>query len=180
MKKEEKNYTLHEGNVLTFALWLTISCLTGVIITIAIYYYNGYINYSGKVDTAVIGTFGDFIGGFFGTLFSLVTVFFVWLAYQSQKEELKVLANQGKEQIEIQALSALIVHYENRIKNLSSNLGIANEMKDDSEEHKQHINQILSNIVSVSSLLEFSVNELTNKIESVKLYSKEFEESSKL
>lgn len=108
MDSASKNYQLADSRVIPAVAWITIGGLAGILITIIVYAINGYINLNGRVDSSTMGTFGDFIGGFFGTLFSLVTVFLLWLAYQSQKQELKALSDQGKEQTKIQALTALI------------------------------------------------------------------------
>lgn len=103
-----KKYWIADSRVMPVIAWVSIGGFAGILMTIIAYATNGYINTNGHLDSSIMGTFGDFIGGFFGTLFSLVTVFLLWLAYQSQKEELKALSDQGKEQTRIQALSALI------------------------------------------------------------------------
>ena len=101
-KPENRPDYLHESNILIFSKWVVVFSLVAIIITIILYLNSGYINLTCKVNPSVIGTFGDFIGGFIGTLLSLVTVFLVWLAYISQKKELKELAEQGQKQVRIQ------------------------------------------------------------------------------
>jgi hypothetical protein len=110
MKKasNEKKFIIYDDRVLPFALIVTGLGIAIILFTIAAYIKNGYINPDKFINATIIGTFGDFIGGFVGTLFSLVTVFLVWLAYQSQKDELNALNEQGKQQTKIQALTALI------------------------------------------------------------------------
>lgn len=106
--KKNKNIKLDKKVVLFLALWLTIGGLVGIGFFIVVYLTEFEIDINKSLDSTVMGTFGDFIGGFFGTIFSLVTVFLIWLAYQSQKKELKILGKQGKTQTTIQALTALI------------------------------------------------------------------------
>ena len=106
--KKNKNIKLDKKAVLLLALWLTIGGLVGIGFFIVVYLTEFEIDVNKSLDSTIMGTFGDFIGGFFGTIFSLVTVFLVWLAYQSQKKELKVLGEHGKQQTKIQALTALI------------------------------------------------------------------------
>lgn len=101
-------YKIYDDRVLPFALIVTGLGIAVILFTIGGYFINGYINLDKYINPTLIGTFGDFIGGFVGTLFSLVTVFLVWLAYQSQKDELNALNEQGKQQTKIQALTALI------------------------------------------------------------------------
>jgi len=102
------NYKVHEDRVLPFALIIIILGFAIILFTILAYAKNGYINPDKFINATIIGTFGDFIGGFVGTIFSLATVLLVYLAYQSQKDELNALNQQGKQQTKIQALTALI------------------------------------------------------------------------
>lgn len=110
---------LPKRSALQFSTWLTYLCLILIIYLIVDFFWlHLFFNNQGNHTGSDLGTFGDFIGGIIGTIVSLITVILVWLTYHSQKEELTELRKQAKEQVEIQALSALIVHYHNEIKTL--------------------------------------------------------------
>lgn len=64
-------------------------CAGGTVITIWEYSAEGLIN-CGTINSERIGTFGDFIGGFFGTLLSLVAALLVYVTYRSQARELEI------------------------------------------------------------------------------------------
>lgn len=157
---QNKNYWLAESRVLPVALWITVGGFVGIIITIGVYFLKGLIKYSGTIDSATIGTFGDFIGGFFGTLFSLATVFLVWLAYQAQKQELKALGDQGKEQTKIQALTALI-------STEMSHLDILNQHLIDSKDSNNiyMVGQYNSKITEIKTIINGYKKQLTDILE---------------
>jgi len=57
--------------------------------TIFVFLIHSRISFFGDIDEKTFGIFGDFIGGFVGTLFNIVVTYLVWITYKSQKEELK-------------------------------------------------------------------------------------------
>jgi hypothetical protein len=64
--------------------------LVGIInlILTGLYFYNfksSYLSY----DNAVWGTFGDYVGGFIGTIIGALTLFYVYKTYETQQLELK-------------------------------------------------------------------------------------------
>jgi len=105
LKKGDERF---ENNILNFTKAIFIVSAVLIVVTIMIYFSSGFINLSLKVDPTVIGTFGDFIGGFIGTLLTLVTVLLVWLTYSAQKKEFGELVNQGRKQLKIQQNQAKI------------------------------------------------------------------------
>ncbi len=65
-------------------LWF---CIVGTALTIWEYRSEDLIN-CGTINTQTIGTFGDFIGGFFGTILSIVAAILIYATYKTQSKEL--------------------------------------------------------------------------------------------
>ena len=61
--------------------------LTVTAVAVGTYVYN-FKNYSLSDNSADWGTFGDYIGGVIGTIFTVIAALFVWLTYESQKQQL--------------------------------------------------------------------------------------------
>src|ERR1700749_3903127 len=72
--------------------FLVISVLViGTIIvlgTILVFFRHNHITFFGDIDEKTFGIFGDFIGGFVGTIFNIAVTYLVWITYKSQKQEL--------------------------------------------------------------------------------------------
>ena len=80
---------MNENAIVKFVKVLVLIGVVCIICTVLTYFIKGHIGFNRAIDPQVIGTFGDFIGGFAGTLFAIATTFLVWLTYNSQKTELK-------------------------------------------------------------------------------------------
>jgi len=61
-----------------------------IIITIISYSIHGYFNPTNVIDTEKLGHFGDFIGGFLGTVLTILATVLIYLTYNSQKKELSL------------------------------------------------------------------------------------------
>ncbi len=61
-----------------------------------------YEKYVLSDEAADWGTFGDYIGGFVGTIFTMIAALFVWLTYESQKKQLNQAKTSFKEQKRLQ------------------------------------------------------------------------------
>ena len=70
---------------------IIIVCLSTLIIGFTIYAYwkNDFLNPNYFLGTDKLGDFGSFIGGFLGTIITLIATVYVYKTYISQKEELK-------------------------------------------------------------------------------------------
>lgn len=82
------NLLKHENKITNSVI---ITLLIGILIIITIiiiYFVKGYIN-GGEIDPSLFGTFGDFIGGVIGTIFTLAATLLILLTYHSQKAELQ-------------------------------------------------------------------------------------------
>lgn len=76
-KKKQKHYAIFSISVLTIGL------------TIIVFMANGFLNPNYKLDPSYLGTFGDFIGGFLGTILTIIATVYIYKTYHSQKKELK-------------------------------------------------------------------------------------------
>lgn len=68
-----------------------------VAVTILTYVFRGHVSLQ-DIDNETIGTFGDFVGGFVGTIFTIATAFLVWLTYNSQKKEQQLTTDLNRKQ----------------------------------------------------------------------------------
>jgi hypothetical protein len=72
--------------------FLVISVLiigTAIVLgTILVFLRHNHITFFGDIDEKTFGIFGDFIGGFVGTIFNIAVTYLVWITYKSQKQEL--------------------------------------------------------------------------------------------
>lgn len=114
MKKEEKIFIY------------TILSLSLLIIGLTLYAYwrNNFLNFNYFLGTDKLGHFGDFIGGFLGTILTGLATYLVYKTYISQKEELelqrKLIAQQ---QFETTFFNMLNVHRELK-KGFSFNINV--------------------------------------------------------
>jgi len=87
-KQSSKSINKEDKFVQHLVIW-TFIISGAVIITIFIgYWITGHL-WKDDIDNNYLSAFGDFIGGFIGTLIGLVTIFLVYKTYASQKEELE-------------------------------------------------------------------------------------------
>jgi hypothetical protein len=70
---------------------ISISVISSVIIGLTLYAYwkNDFLNFNYFLGTDKLGHFGDFIGGFLGTILTGIATYFIYKTYISQKEELE-------------------------------------------------------------------------------------------
>ncbi len=66
-------------------------------------------SFSKKIDEAIVGQFGDFVGGVVGTLFALVGVVLYYVALTEQRKDLKI--NQDNLKIQTDALKQQIEEF---------------------------------------------------------------------
>lgn len=100
---------------------VVISSISIVIVGLTLYAYwkNDFLNFTYFLGTDKLGHFGDFIGGFLGTILTSIATFLVYRTYVTQKQELE---DQSKlilqQQFENTFFNMLNVHRELK-KNLS-------------------------------------------------------------
>lgn len=82
------NILKFEKPILTAVIIALVVGITTIVTVVSIYFFKGYIN-QGEIDSGLFGTFGDFIGGFVGTIFTIAATLLILLTYQSQKVELQ-------------------------------------------------------------------------------------------
>ncbi len=78
-----KRYTVFIAKLTT-----AIGVLIIIWLIIRGFFYDDFINTKTTVDLPTAGTFGDFIGGFVGTIFALVGIFLLYATLQVQRQEL--------------------------------------------------------------------------------------------
>ncbi|WP_448606696.1 putative phage abortive infection protein [Paenimyroides ceti] len=106
-QKEEKNdsfFSEKTGKI------LSISGIVIIIITIFSYLINGNWEYSWTFDEAIIGQFGDFIGGFIGSLFSLAGVILFYVALKEQRKDISI--NQKNIELQTSALEQQVKEFQ--------------------------------------------------------------------
>lgn len=82
-----------------------------IALTLFSYYINNSFSFSYDLATDKLGQFGDFIGGFLGTVLTMVATYYIYKTYHSQKDELdnqKKLINQ--QQFESTFFNLLNIH----------------------------------------------------------------------
>ncbi|UFH58506.1 putative phage abortive infection protein [Sulfurovum mangrovi] len=80
-----------------FKLLLSIFILT--VPLLILYFWQENINYNLKIDHSKFGTFGDFFGGVFGSIWALGGVILFYLALKEQREDYKTNRRALEEQI---------------------------------------------------------------------------------
>lgn len=71
-------------------VWITaISAITTVLFLLIGYYRNERL-FKSDFDHEYLGAMGDFLGGFLGSIFGIITIYLVYKTYISQKEELEL------------------------------------------------------------------------------------------
>lgn len=74
-----------ERNIITITI--TSACITIIFLFVG-YAINGRLS-GGDFDHDYLGALGDFLGGFLGSIFGIITIYLVYKTYVSQKEELE-------------------------------------------------------------------------------------------
>lgn len=139
MKNEtRRNFSL-EKSVLIIAFIFGLFGFLILLATALVYYLKGYIN-SGEIDSNLFGTFGDFIGGIVGTLFTISATILVWLTYSTQRKELEATNQIASLQSQTQSLAQfettffnLITNFRNVSRSLSGDLPVLQGYEHDLE-----------------------------------------------
>lgn len=83
-----------------------------IIFTTYVYYYNGHIQFT-DIEPDLISSYGTFIGGLIGTVFSLVAILLVWVTYTTQKKQIELTSElQRKQRFEDTFFNMLSVQQE--------------------------------------------------------------------
>ena len=88
MEEQKNTNTWFERNIVKIAT--TIGLLTIILLLVG---YRDYLNFSFKIEPSLISTFGDFLSGFLGAAFGMITIYLVYQTFKSQKEELRLSRN---------------------------------------------------------------------------------------
>lgn len=110
MEHESKHIPSKVGQFCASPLVLSLFSLFVLIVISFIFKWNRDIDSDLKADTDVIGTFGDFFGGVIGTIFALVSVYWMAEAFKQQRDESKSSRRQVDEnhrQLEVQRFNEL-------------------------------------------------------------------------
>jgi hypothetical protein len=83
--EEQKKTNWIERNIVWIAL-----IAGGATISLLLYGYREYLNWSFKIEPSLISPFGDFLSGFLGAVFGMITIYLVYQTFKSQKEELSL------------------------------------------------------------------------------------------
>jgi hypothetical protein len=79
------------NKIVTFLIFIV--SLIVILVTSYVYYINDYLFKSRNdyfFDTEKLGQFGDFIGGFLGTILTIIATIFIYKTYISQRNELQL------------------------------------------------------------------------------------------
>lgn len=178
MNNSKTKYRLDEQTILLFSLCLTIAGLIAIGYFIISFFQGNAPFINKEINSTAMSEFGGFIGGFIGTIFSLVTVFLVWLAYQSQQKEMGEITKQGKEQIEIQSISVLIPIYKQKINELNDLANSVASLASGGGSDEYFKNTILparKNIKKYENLLDKAENQLLTKSKTLFDWSKKID-----
>lgn len=146
---------------LTYQSIFGIIALLFIAITTLVLYLKGHIS-NRDIDFTKFGTYGDFIGGVLGTIFSVFAVLLIYKTYVTQKEELELSrALFSNQNFENTFFNMLKVHQELRKEINFSPLG--NGIFDD--------NQKIGHSIQGKAFFEFIQKEFT------KLWKYEYDES---
>jgi hypothetical protein len=97
------------SNTISFIFWGTISIVSCIIVgTAFVFYREGRVNLNG-VDHELFGQFGDFIGGFGGTIINFTGIIFLWLNYNEQKKDLEETKRLTRLQIDLSLKPDMLV-----------------------------------------------------------------------
>ncbi|MFS4473635.1 putative phage abortive infection protein [Chryseobacterium sp. T20] len=91
---------------------LSIFGLTTIGITIILYVLFGSWYFEWYFDEAIMGQFGDFIGGFIGSLFSLAGVILFYVALKEQRKDINI--NQQNLGLQTDALEQQVIEFKNQ------------------------------------------------------------------
>lgn len=86
-RKKQKHYAVFSISVLIIGL------------TIMVFMANGFLNPNYKLEPSHLGAFGDFIGGFLGTILTIIATVYIYKTYHSQKKELILQKQLGAQQL---------------------------------------------------------------------------------
>jgi hypothetical protein len=117
MKKLYQILDNHE-KLKKIAFWSIALGLLIIVLYLLVLCIQGFFNISSKLDTAIIGQFGDFIGGIVGSLWSLASVLLFVAALKMQQTEIsnqkiqikqqQATLNLQKDEFEIERITNLI------------------------------------------------------------------------
>ena len=110
--------TKSEKWILRVIIGTLILGFAGIIITIFIFYFRNHLSISQDLAFNKLDAFGQFIGGFIGTIFTFAATILIWLTYKTQKEELSQTVEIAKKQ----SWTLKIQQFENTYFNLLENL----------------------------------------------------------
>lgn len=91
---------------------ISISGLLIIGLTILLFSIFGSWNYSWALDEGIIGQFGDFIGGFIGSLFSLAGVILFYVALKEQRRDIGI--NQENFKLQTAALEQQVLEFKDQ------------------------------------------------------------------
>ena len=83
---------------------------------------NGFFNTNHKLEPSYLGAYGDFIGGFLGTVLTIIATVYIYKTYHSQKKELK----SQKKELQLQRKLIAQQQFENTFFNM---LNVHRELK---------------------------------------------------
>lgn len=110
------------NKIVTFLIF--IISLIVILVTTYVYYINDYLFKSRNdyfFDTEKLGQFGDFIGGFLGTILTIIATIFIYKTYISQRNELQLQRELiSQQQFETTFFNMLEIH-----RNIKENLSIS-------------------------------------------------------
>lgn len=107
-KKEKKDIFFSENT----GKILSISGLIIILITSILFLSKGSWQYSTKLDESIIASYGDFIGGFIGSLFSLAGVILFYVALKEQRNDISI--NQKNIELQTSALEQQVLEFQNQ------------------------------------------------------------------
>lgn len=91
---------------------LSVSGLIIISITILLFVVFGSWDFEWNLDEAIIGQFGDFIGGFIGSLFSLAGIILFYVALKEQRRDINI--NQKNLGLQTDALNQQVLEFKDQ------------------------------------------------------------------
>ncbi|WP_186170783.1 putative phage abortive infection protein [Vibrio chagasii] len=91
---------INENNNTSKVLYTCIGVFFLSIPLIVLFFWNEQIDTGSKIDNGKFGTFGDFFGGVFGSIWSLAGVILFYLALKEQRTDFKTNSNALIKQVE--------------------------------------------------------------------------------
>ncbi|RVU01093.1 hypothetical protein EOD41_10795 [Mucilaginibacter limnophilus] len=99
-----KSIKIQHVVIITFLISIAI-----LFTTVAVYVIDGRLNTNGEINADALSAFGTFVGGLIGTLLAGVTLWVVFLTFESQKEELIATRELLDEQIKLSYRADLVI-----------------------------------------------------------------------